>query len=67
MIGKLGCENVNQVSRALLIQFMEALNNRGGVGIDLSRVFEAVETAIAYCFAGAPQRDDITSLVVRQA
>ena len=67
MIRKLGCENGNQVSRALLVQFMDALNARGEVGMDFSRVFEAVDKAIADCGAGAPQPDDITSLVVRQA
>ena len=67
MIRKLGCENLNQVSRALLVQFMDALDGRGGVGMDFSWVFEAVETAIADCDAGAPRRYDITTLVVRRA
>ena len=67
MIGKLGCENGIQVSRALLVQFMGALNARELVGMDFSRIFEAVDTAIADYGAGAPQRDDITSLVVKQA
>ena len=67
MIRKLGCENGNQVSCALLVQFMNALSARGAVGMDFSRVFGAVETAIADSGAGTPQRDDIISLVVRQA
>ena len=67
MIGKLSCEGDNQVSRAWLAQFMDALNTHDAVAMDFSRTFGAVDTTIADDFAGAAQRDDITGLVADQA
>ena len=67
MTGKLSCENEKRVRRVWLVQFMDALNARGAVGMEFSWVFGAVETGIADSGEGAPQRDDITGLVVKQA
>ena len=67
MVGKLSWENDNQVGRALLARFMDPLSAHDAMGMDFSRTFGAVETAVAGDGAGDPQRNNFTGLEVKQA